>query len=376
MPWMERDTMSLRREFVELASHPSASIAALARRFGISRKTAYKWLDRANQDAFAGLANLSRRPKRTPTRTDAEMEQKVVALRREFHWGGRKLHAYLRNRDIRQIPAPSTITHILHRHGMIAPEQSAKRQHYRAFAREYPNALWQMDFKGHFGLNKGRCHPLTVLDDHSRFALGLQACGDEQRGTVQARLVDLFRRYGLPEAILCDNGPPWGYEAGHRHTRLTAWWMRLGIRPLHGKPYHPQTQGKDERFHRTLDEELLQHKPLTNLQACQAHFDRWRQIYNHDRPHEALNMQVPASRYRISPREYPEVLAPIEYSTGDVRKVDPNGTIRFKSRRYSVGKAFIGLPVATRETLTDGSYDVYFCSFIVRQINLSQTADD
>jgi transposase InsO family protein len=373
---MERDTMSLRREFVELAGQSGTSIAALSRRFGISRKTAYKWLGRAKLDAVAGLANLSRRPKRTPTRTDMEMEQRVVALRQEYHWGGRKLHAYLRNRGVGQLPAPSTITHILHRHGMIAPEQSAQREHPQSFTRECPNELWQMDFKGHFRLDQGRCHPLTVLDDHSRFALGLQACADERRGTVQARMIDLFRRYGLPEAILCDNGPPWGYEAGHRHTRLTAWWMRLGIRPMHGRPYHPQTQGKDERFHRSLNEEVLQHKPLTSLEACQAHFDRWRQIYNHDRPHEALSMQVPASRYRISPREYPEALAPIAYATGHVRQVNHRGTISFEGRRHQIGKAFAGLPVAARETSTAGCYEVYFCSFVVHRIDLSQPASD
>jgi transposase InsO family protein len=263
------------------------------------------------------------------------------------------------------------MTAILQRHGQIAPEAAPQHTAWQRFEHDAPNRLWQMDFKGHFALLAGRCHPLTVLDDHSRFAVGLQACGDQTGQTVQARLTACLRRYGLPEAILVDNGPPWGSDAEHPHTPLTAWLIRLGVRILHTRPYHPQTQGKDERFHRTLKAEVLGTRVLRDLAHCQREFDRWREVYNLQRPHEALAMAVPASRYRVSPRAFPEVLPPIEYGPADlVRKVAEGGELSYRSRPFRVGKAFCGYPVALRPTLVDGVLDVFFCHQRVAQVNL------
>jgi transposase InsO family protein len=257
----------------------------------------------------------------------------------------------------------STITAILHRHGQIRPRGPSAQGPFQRFVAPAPNQLWQMDFKGHFALQVDRCHPLTVLDDHSRFAVGLEACADERTPTVQARLQAIFTRYGLPERMLMDNGPPWGSSTLGRWTPLTVWLARLGIGISHGRPYHPQTQGKDERFHRTLVEEVLSRQVLLDLAHSQCAFDTWRDTYNLVRPHEALNMRPPARSYQPSPRPLPATLPEITYWPGDhTRKVQSPGVISFRGRLVPVSDAFIGQPVAVRPTEADGLWDIYFCA--------------
>jgi transposase InsO family protein len=376
MPWQERSSMSLREEFVTLASQEGANVRALCRRFAISAKTGYKWLARYRQEGPAGLQDRSRRPHHAPGRTAPEVEAQILALRSAHPaWGGRKLRARLRGPDQQPAPSASTITAILHRHHQIDPLAAPHHRPYQRFERARPNELWQMDFKGHFALAPGgRCHPLSVLDDHSRFNVGLVACADEQEATVQAHLTALFRRYGLPEALLADNGPPWGTAgAGVEYTALTVWLLRLGIRVLHGRPHHPQTQGKAERFHRTLTVEALRDGPLADLAACQQAFDRFRQVYNTERPHEALGDATPASRYQASPRPFPAALPPIEYAPAElVRRVQQKGEISLRNQSYLVGKAFRGYPVALRPTPQDHLLEVYFCTQKVAQIDLTQ----
>lgn len=366
MPWKEVHTMSLRREFVTLASAEGANMQQLCRRFGISRKTGYKWLARFAQGSSDGgdpLSDRSRKPLHSPNRTDSSMEARIIELRSAHSaWGGRKLRRRLRNTGTKNVPAPSTITAILRRHDRLGPTAGQPRV-FQRFEADAPNRLWQMDFKGHFPVTTGRrCHPLTVLDDHSRYALGLAACGNERGDTVKAWLIELFRRFGLPEQMLCDNGPPWGTLcSAERHTALAVWLMRLGIAMSHGRPYHPQTQGKDERFHRTLKVELLQQRSFADLADCQRGFDRWRTIYNEERPHDALGLATPASRYRMSPRSYPETLPPLEYDTNDiVRKVACDGRISFRGVEHRIGEAFTGQTIALRATDHDGHFAVYF----------------
>ncbi len=372
MPWMVREVMSLRREFVQLAAQPGSNIRELCRRFGISPRSGYKWIRRSNEEGEAGLRDRSRRPRRSPARTPPAQEAFVVALRdRHRAWGGRKIRARMLALSRAPVPAASTVTDILRRHGRLEDSESAKHKGWTRFEHEAPNDLWQMDFKGHFPMAQGRCHPLTVLDDHSRFSVGLFACPNERGLSVQARLTDLFRRYGLPKRILADNGSPWGSRGGNFHTALGVWLLRLGIALSHGKPYHPQTQGKDERFHRTLQAEVLQWERFQDLSHCQHHFDAWREIYNLERPHEALDMQVPASRYTMSKRTFPEALPPIEYGPGAVvRKVRQKGKLNYKGHTYSFSQAFRGYPVALRPTKTDGLLDVVFCQHTVAQIDL------
>jgi transposase InsO family protein len=261
---------------------------------------------------------------------------------------------------------------ILRRHGVVVGHLAQPSRPYQRFEHDTPNALWQMDFKGHFPLRAGgRCHPLAVLDDHSRFALGLIACCDERGTTVQAALTRCFERYGLPERMLMDNGPPWGSDAQHRHTPLTAWLMRLGIAVSHGRPYHPQTQGKVERFQRTLTLELLRTEQWRDLAHCQGRFDSWRERYNCVRPHDALGRVVPATRYQPSAHSFPAVVPAIEYPPGDlIRRVDCDGRISLRGHTVLVSKAFRGQPVGLRPTGTDGCFDVFFCQFHVHLIDL------
>jgi transposase InsO family protein len=378
MPWQEYDRMELRTEFVRLATQDAIPMTELCRRFGISRKTGYKWLERYRAAGSDGLADRSRRPARSPARTSVEVEAAVLALR-DAHpaWGGRKLHHRLVALGVTDAPSPSTITAILHRHGRIAPAASAMRQPPIRFEHAEPNALWQLDFLGHQPLATGRVHPLCVIDDHSRYALGLVACANEQRPTVQTHLERLFRQYGLPGAILADNSPPWGVTTHPGHlTTLGAWLVRLGIEIWHGRPYHPQTQGKVERFHQTVTAEVLAPYRYPDLAACQHAFDRWRPIYNHARPHEALGDQTPGARYRPSVRPFPPTLPPIAYGPGDVVcRVYDKGQIRYSNRLYYVSEALAGQPVAVRPTLTDGVVEVYFCQQQVTTLDLRQDTD-
>jgi transposase InsO family protein len=364
--------MCLRLEFVTLARKEGSHLTEICRRFGISRKMGYKWLERYDMEGIMGLQDRSRRPQTSPRRTPDPMEEAVLAVRQEHDtWGGRKIKARLQTLGWQDVPAASTITEILRRHGCIDLEESGKHKAWNRFEAEAPNALWQMDFKGHFEAAEGRCHPLTVLDDHSRYALGLQACPDEKGITVHQRLILVFRRYGVPEKILVDNGSPWGSDGEHPFTLLTVWLMRQGIQVLHSRAYHPQTLGKDERFHRTLWAEVSQYCVGLNLGACQERFEGWREMYNFDRPHEALEMATPASRYTPSARSFQESLTPIEYSPGDqVRKVQQGGKISYRNREYALPKAFYGQYVALRPTPQDGVMDVFFCNQKIMHVDL------
>lgn len=375
MPWEEATAMSLRWEIVQRAQEEDANKSRLAREFKVSRKTLYKWLGRFRDGGWPALADVSRRPQANPTRTAAAMEEKVLALRDEHSWGGRKISRRLSDLGVKDVPPPSTITEILRRHGRLDPAEGRKHRPWQRFEAEAPNDLWQMDFKGHFPLAAGgRCHPLTVLDDHSRFCLGLRACGDERRTTVQEQLTGLFRGYGLPRRMLVDNGPPWGGEGYDRVSRLGVWLIRIGVTVTHSGTYHPQTLGKDERFHRTLVDELICRQIFHDLAHAQGCFDPWRETYNTERPHEALGLAVPARRYQPSPRPFPETPPPVEYGDRDIlRRVDPAGRISFRNRLFRVGKALHGHTVALRPTESDGILDVFFSHQRVAQIDLRQS---
>lgn len=360
MPWQECSRMTERQEFVTFARQEGANIAALCQQFGISRKTGYKWLARAKGGAM-DLTDQSRRPQASPHATPPTVVSAVLALR-EHHptWGGRKLHHALAHQGMMQPPAPSTITAILRRHGLLVPAPPARD--FRRFEHPTPNALWQLDFMGHRALEQGRVHPLTVLDDHSRFALALQACGDQQTATVRDALTTVFQRFGLPQVILCDNGSPWAPAGEHGLTRLEAWWLRLGIDPWHGRPYHPQTQGKVERLHGTIARDVFGRRALADLAVTQTAFDRFRTIYNHERPHQALDDGIPADRYQPSPRPFPASLPEIVYQSDDqVRLVTIHGSIQWQRRRVFVSRGLVGEPVAIRPTTQDGVWHVFYC---------------
>jgi len=362
MSWNEVTTVSQRKEFVDLAMNDGANISELCRRFGISRKTGYKWIARSRGDAEDWAQDRPRRPHRTPARTDSEMERLVLTARDEHPaWGGRKIERRLKDLGVEGVPRPSTITAILGRHDRLDQRERQKRGPLKRFERKAPNQLWQMDFKGAFPTPAGSCHPLTVVDDHSRFALLVAACANEKAGTVKDRLIPAFRRYGLPSRVLSDNGSSF-CASNSRYNYLSAWLIRLGVSISHGRPFHPQTQGKNERFNRTLKAEAISGRNFSCLDDCQQAFDRFRHCYNHERPHEALALATPASRYLISPFPYPEVLPTVEYPAGWlVRKVNAGGMLHLRSSFYPVGRAFTREWVGLKKTERDGVMDVYYC---------------
>lgn len=381
MPWQEVSVMSQRREFVALAERQALPFAALCRRFGISRKTGYKLRARYRAAGEAGLADASRRPHHSPTRTDAATEERILAVRDDHPaWGGRKIAAIAAREGWPLVPAPSTVTHVLHRHDRIGPPVPGAGGRWQRFEHPEPNALWQMDFMGDFPTATRRCHTLTVLDDHARYNLVLEACAGTARAPVQAALERTLRRYGLPACINTDHGQPWGSPsagAAGSLSQLAVWLIRLGIRVSHSRPAHPQTNGKDERFHLTVQRELTDPQAFPDLPAVQHAFDAWRLVYNHQRPHEALDMAVPGERYRPSPTPFPELLPAIAYPDGDtVVTVGWNGELRFAGRRFRVSRALHRLPVGVRpDPAIDGRFDLYFCAQRFGRIDL-QTADE
>jgi transposase InsO family protein/transposase-like protein len=370
MSFQTKTVMEQRLELVRLASQPGANISNLCKRFCVSRMVCYKWMKRFAEGGISYLKDKSRKPNNSPNKTSNGVEKKIIDLRKKNpEWGGRKLHAILVKSGLTDTPAPRTITSILHRHNLIPKEKTDRLVPPKRFEYSSPNELWQMDFKGQFKmLNNGFCHPLTILDDHSRFNICLQACNNQTSQTVKDQLISIFRRYGLPDKILADNGAPWG-TAGHVNSdgqiaisTLAIWLMRLNVLVIHGRPYHPQTQGKEERFHRTLKTELLQYQQFNNINHSQKGFDKWRNKYNLERPHQALNYKTPSELYIQSKRSFPETLPAIDYNDNDeVRKVNNNGSINYKGKSLKIGKGLKGQYVAIRPTGTEKK-EIYYCN--------------
>ncbi len=376
MPFREASVEQQRAELVASAGGGSVAVAVAeaCRRFGISRQTGYRWLGRAARGE--GLADRPSRPRSSPGQTPEEVERAVLALR-DAHpaWGGRTLrHALLAGGglDPDEVPAASTITAILGRHGRLRPPEERVRPRVR-FEHDAPNALWQVDFMGHEALapGAGRVHPLCLLDDHSRFALAVDACADQRKATVQGALEAAFRRHGLPAAILADNGPPWGTSGAGGVTALEAWLLRLGVRLRHGRAYHPQTRGKVERFRRAAAAEAFGPAPFPDLAAAQRAFDRFREDYNLRRPHAALDLKTPRTRYLDSPRSFPDELPEPVFGPDDaVRVVRSQGSVSFRGTSRFVGTGLAGERVAVRPTADDGVLAVVYFGARVATIDL------
>jgi transposase InsO family protein len=385
MPFIELSIMSQRIEFCMLASNPGSNMSDLCHRFNITRRTGYKWLQRYHEEGLLGLKDKSRRPNHFPNKTSDEIDQYVVGLRKnDPEWGAKKLHRILSAHKKRgmytysTVPSKNTITKILKRNGLISPDRSKQSEGFERFEHMYPNELWQMDYKGYFRLlNKEICHPLTITDDHSRYNICLEACRNQQEITVQQALINVFRKYGLPYKILTDNGSPWGTTGNdladgiRSYSALEKWLIQLNIKLIHGRPYHPQTQGKEERFHRTLKQELIDYEQFRDHEHCQKRFNIWREKYNCIRPHEAIDFKTPAERYSPSNKCYPEKIIPYEYNMTDIkRKVCDKGLISFKSKEIKIGKAFRNEYVALRESQLNNTFDIYFCNQLLRTITL------
>jgi transposase InsO family protein len=360
-----------RKSLVEEIRFGEQGISVLCRKYGVSRPTAYKWLIRS--ESGCSMENMSKAPLNSPGKTAGPVEEMVKQARRKYPcWGGRKLKAYLERAGGTRVPSASTITAILRRNGLISKEASLAAKPFKRFEMDAPNDLWQTDFKGHFGMGNGsRCHPLTVTDDMSRFSLCISAKGNEQLEGVLGSFLSLFRERGLPKAVLCDNGPPWGFTSVFGYTKFEVFLMDRGVLPLHGKPLHPQTQGKEERFHRTLKNELLRQIQIRNLFHAQKEFDAFRKMYNEERPHCSLGYAVPADRYRDSERAMPEKIEKWEYPDGcEMKWVRANGCIRFKNKDMFLSEAFYGLDVALMETQDDGFMDIIYRNFKIATIDL------
>jgi transposase InsO family protein len=349
MPWSTNTVSELRTAFVHAVRTAGLPVARAAEQFGISRKTAYKWLKRFGEQL--PLTDRSRRPLRSPARTDATLEAAVLAVRDEHHWGPRKIHAHLLNQQ-QPTPPIRTIAQILKRHQRIeATTPPQPPPDCQRFQRGQPNELWQLDFKGWVEIARQKVSPLTILDDHSRFLLALRPCTDVSTRTAWNVLWDVFGEFGLPEAILCDNA----FGIRHAVQCGVSWFesrlLRLGIRPVHGRPYHPQTQGKVERLHGTLVREVYPYLDTSSVESFGAGLARWRQeVYNTLRPHEALGDQPPVSHWRVSTRVRPPVLPEVVYPQGStVRRVGSNGMFHYHASRILAGEGLAGESVRIEE---------------------------
>lgn len=373
MPWKEVTVMQQKEKFIERFLKKDCSMSDLCKEFSISRKSGYQLINRYFDKGLSCLKPTSRKPHTNPNKTCISIEEKILSVRDKHpQWGGAKIRTYLLNEGIKDLPSTKTINSILKRYGRITESESEKHRPWIRFEHESPNDLWQIDFKGFFELNDNtRCYPLTLLDDHSRYCLLVKACSNQRIETVQLSLIEVFKKFGLPKKMTMDNGTPWGYSGKQLHTQLCAWLMRLGIEVRHSRPNHPQTQGKLERFHRTLKEELLDYYTFDNMALAQEGFDWWVDIYNNERPHAAIGMSTPSKRYACSERSYSENLPSVEYpSHMDVYRVAKNGFISIKGKRFRIGEGFRGENIGlVREDNNLAS--IYYCLQKVLTLDLN-----
>ncbi len=372
MPWKVCSVELQRQVLCEQIVGQGRCVSAVCREMGVSRKTAYKWLKLYRGDPGRSLADRSRRPRSSPARTDASIEQQVLTLRDRHRWGARKIWHVLQQRGL-TTPSPRTLTAVLARHGRI--ERSALPPADEAterFERSTPNALWQMDHKGPIEIARQRHHPLTVVDDHSRFCLCFEPLADVTLATAWPVLWDLFNEYGLPEALLCDGAFAARHDGGGGVSELDQRLIRLGIQPIHGRAYHPQTQGKVERLHGTAQRELIDFDARRDNMDHFCHDrDRWQRTYNLLRPHESLGDRPPISRYQRSTRRRPSALPEIDYPQGAVlRRVSQVGDIHYRGVRISVSRSLRRQFVRIDDR--DDEVAVYYAWKLLRVISHAQ----
>ena len=342
MPWARTDVGEQRVKFVVRAASGKERMTALCREFGISRPTGYRWRRRFQQaGSVTAVVERSRRPARSPWQTDLQKEERVVALRREYGWGAKKIDVLLREEDTTL--TVRTINRILKRRGLVGKKDSNAPAMER-FERSTPNELWQMDGKGEYRASDGTCYPLSILDDHSRYAVGLYGLAAFTAERVYPCLVRTFGRYGVPEAMLMDRGSVWWSTTnGYGLTWLSVRLIEQGIHLCYGRVHHPQTQGKVERFHRTLDEAIRHRGKPKQMAAWPEALEEFCQIYNERRPHEALGMKRPVERYHASARAYQAEPREWQYAKGSmVRRLNPAGCLYWEGQNWFVCEALAG----------------------------------
>jgi len=375
MSWKERTVEQMREEFARRVLARERSKAALCREYGISRPTGDKWIERFLNGEL--MSDRSRAPKTVPGKIDSEIEDEIVALRKEYPAiGAVKLRDMMATKGRPYLPCARTFNNVFQRHGLIERAASQAATPYQRFEKAVPNEMWQADFKGHFAMTNGyRCHPLNILDDHSRFNLCVEALPGETFEDVKPVMERLFREYGLPFSFLCDNGNPWGTSQSLGYTRFEVWLMELGILTLHGRIRHPQTQGKEERFNRSFTRECLRYHEIRDLLHAQQVFDEYRTFYNEVRPHFALQLEVPQSHYRRSDKEFPECIVPWEYGPEyKLCKVKETGYFNYNGQGYFLSEAFAGKQIAVRESHLPGQITLVFRQFKVGRIDLESRA--
>lgn len=373
MPWSERTVERMREEFVKRVLAKEKSKAALCREYGISRPTGDKWI--ARYQSGEKLCDQSRKPKRISSKTSPQIEEEIVALRKQYPaLGAVKLRQMMKNAGASDLPSARTFNNIFHRHGLITKEASLAATPYQRYEKNYPNEMWQADFKGHFLLGDNtRCHPLNILDDHSRFNLCVEALKTETFEAVYPVVERLFKEYGLPFSFLCDNGTPWGTSQSPGYTRFEVRLMELGVLTLHGRIRHPQTQGKEERFNRSFARECLAHRSFEDINDADKCFQEYRHFYNNVRPHFSLDMDVPASRYRPSDRKMPDKIEPWEYGEGcQLRKVKETGYFNYRGQGYFLSEAFGGKTIAVRDSHLPGQITLLFRQFRIGRIDVDK----
>lgn len=373
MPWEERKVSQMREEFVKRVLAQEASKSALCREYGISRPTGDKWI--ARYQAGEALEDRRRTPMHSPGKTAGEMESLIVQYRRAHPAiGAKKIHRILENQGQQGLPSVSTINRILERNHLITRAASLAAKPQQRFEKSRPNEMWQADYKGHFALGDGqRCHPLNIIDDYSRFSLCCQAQHTESFEEIQPVMIRLFREYGLPFSFLCDNGNPWGTSQSPGFSKFEVWLMELGILTLHGRPRHPQTQGKGESFNRSMKKELLSHTEIADFTDAQRQFDGYREFYNMERPHHALNLDTPSQWYTPSEKPYPEKIFPWEYPPDyTIRRVRGHGFFNYEGQGYYLSESFAGKEIAIRPSHIHGCISLFFRNFRIGRIDVEK----
>lgn len=367
MPWESRTVEDQRREFAQ-AAMCCHNFSALCREYGITRKTGQKWVDRYKK--CQPLTDHSRRPHNSPSRTPEEVELLILAVRAENPgWGARTIRDVLLTEGHRNIPCAKTVNNVLNRHGCIRPEESQKRKPFVRFEKELCNQMWQVDFKGEFRMGDGAyCYPLDILDDHSRFAIRVVPHLSTANVVIPV-FTEAFREYGMPESILSDNGAQFaGFRKGY--TQFERWLMDLNILPIHGRVKHPQTQGKIERFHRTMKQELLNHTSISDIEDARRKFSVWRDKYNNIRPHEALGMKRPTDVYVPSQRKYCE--KPMKYEYGGeyhVIKVNSWGYVRFDKWQVYLSETMVDQYIEFRPSPDGESFFACYRNFKIAEFD-------
>ena len=367
MPWESKTVEEIRKEFV-LAAEKHTNFSALCREFGITRKTGYKWVER--YAAGEPLCDQSRKPNCISNKTPEDVEIRILQLRSENPgWGAKKLKRVLENQGCTDIPCAKTVNNILTRYGCISEEESLKHKPFIRFEKEQCNEMWQTDFKGEFRtLDNQYCYPLNIFDDHSRFLIKTKSFPSTEN-VVLPTFRETFYEYGMPDSVLSDNGAQFaGFRKGF--TQFEKWLMNHDVLPIHGRFRHPQTQGKIERFHRTMKNELLRHNTFANAEEANRAIQEWRDKYNLLRPHEALNLKCPAEIYTASQREYCDTVRPFTYSGQyHVIKVNSWGYVRFDKWQVYLSETMIGEYVEFRPNPTGDSFFACYRNFKIAEFD-------